>query len=587
MTDMFSLDFMTESNITQFKDLVFKSSSTEPYLSSILMSLREMNESVMQENAKLYKPILEAETTSDENKLFGAYFEAFEKVFTKHINKVSEIVSRFVIGIDNLIESNEDLINDDNYISQYEGTLSYTGYNFKNLDDQNYPRFNPLGIYKKEFDYLAKLMQEEGIGASYQTVLKIVASVNNTFNKKASGSQWVVECLHDMLGCDIDLEKSYSENMYSAFRDTERVELTITKKELYGIVEVLKDYEDLKDSAAASAETLINEFQQIAKDIGSMIFRNVDNKLRVNTKTDGIQNRDYRLDTYSMNQLDIFFKSKVNQMSKLCNLYCIALGIKLDAIIDYVKQCVDILSTVKFQSGACNDCEDPESGEEFDTDTEDFEGEDFEPEDDDDDDEDDDDDDEDDDDDDEDDDDEDKEKNRENKDGEADIEYDDFYSDDYSMEDNIEEDDNQDIVSDSEDLDEAAYLFEATLFDIEMIAQQENLIRYIKGQILNEMDTPQTTAGGNGQNGGGQQQQAQTANNQQQQQNSGDNLNNLKKINDNNSSTLTKIINGIVDAFLKLWNKFKDFLFNNANKKIEWLKKNSNSKNVFTKYRED
>src|SRR5699024_7655097 len=83
-----------------------------------------------------------------------------------------------------------------------------------------------------------------------------------------------------------------------------------------------------------------------------IICGNDKNTYTVETDTDGIRNTSYKMDTYSMNQLDIFLKTKLNQVVQMCNIYYIAIAIKLDATMDYFKQCKNILT---FAMANCKD----------------------------------------------------------------------------------------------------------------------------------------------------------------------------------------------------------------------------------------
>ena len=94
-------------------------------------------------------------------------------------------------------------------------------------------------------------------------------------------------------------------------------------------------------------DNLLHELEKVAENISSYLFRNEDKKLKIKTDTDGVIDRDYRLDTYSMNQLNLFLKNKVNQIKKLLNVYSIAIGIKFDTAVDYIQQNIDILRMSK------------------------------------------------------------------------------------------------------------------------------------------------------------------------------------------------------------------------------------------------
>ncbi len=345
MSNIYSAKFMNEASTT-LADKVFKKPVNETYLFSTLNILREMNSTINENTKNMYIQISEASSKEDENKIFADYFYQFKNIFQDFTNKVQEMKSRMIISAENKVETWEDIINDDKFISSFDKEFSYCGYEFCHIEDSNYPRFNLHQMYQKEFDYLGSLMQDNSIDASPNAKMKIIATVSNNFSNCACDKSWVKTLIKDMVDTDDRKECiSYSECIYNALRC--KCEFKVNKGYLYTCKENLTDYEDIVDAASVMCDNLIADINKVAENISSYLFRNNDKKLKIKTDTDGIIDRDYRLDTYSMNQLNLFLKNKINQIRKILNVYSIAIGIKFDTVVDYINQNIDILRMAK------------------------------------------------------------------------------------------------------------------------------------------------------------------------------------------------------------------------------------------------
>lgn len=344
MSNIFNLNTLLQEN-TIARNLIAKSFPNETYAYSTFNFLREFSDESLKYNKELYKSLNEASSKAEENAIFAEFYNRYSTILDKYINQVNTMVSRFTITLDNLVDANMGLVNDQDILG-CDKTFTCTVKRYKNLSGGKYPKFNPLEIYQKEFDFIGQLMQDLGPIANDSAKLEVIASVCNTFTNKMKNN-WLEKCIEEITGEDDveDLSK-YSEVVMTLFTE-EDYEMNVNKGTIFAMKEEISGYTKYKDNVTSIADTLVNDFSYIGKNIGSMFYRNKDNILPVRTETDGIQNRDYQLNTYGMNQLDIFMKAKTNQVSQMCSLYVIALSIMMDNIINYITQCKDVLEKVK------------------------------------------------------------------------------------------------------------------------------------------------------------------------------------------------------------------------------------------------
>ena len=353
------------SNIFNLSNIFAESSSSsilssgsianESYIFSAMRDLREFNSAFMENTTNLYKAISEAEDTKSENNVFCQYFEEVDTELSKIIKNIDESISRFTINVENIVDANKDILDNTNIITCCEPfTYHYTQY--KRINDKDFPAINAIGIFKQEFDYIALTLQDLGPMASNQNKLKVIATV---YNKFVQGTTDITKkCIMDILGedddDDDDIVSEFPEKMYDKYKkDTDDVE--ITKGKLYDVKMSLTNYRNIIDSCSNTADELIKQLSSISVEIKRIICGNSNNTLTVKTSTDGIRDTDYRMDSYAMNQVDIFLKAKINQVIQIANVYYIALAIKLDATMDYFKQCKDILTVAMAKCGECSD----------------------------------------------------------------------------------------------------------------------------------------------------------------------------------------------------------------------------------------
>ena len=536
MSNIYSAKFMNEASAT-LKDKVFIKPVNETYLFSAIDALREMNTIINKETEKLYMSIAEADSKEEENKLFADYFYQFKSIFQEFSSKVHQMKSRMIIAVENKVETWEELLKNDEYISRFDKEFNYSGHNFLHMGESDYPRLSLHKYYQKEFDYLGNLMQDNTINASPSTKLKIIATVYNNFSKCSGDKDWIKDLVKDMVDIDDkEITRSYSECIYNSLRD--KYEITVNKGMLYTCKENLSDYEDIIDAATKLCDNLLYDVEKVAENISSYLFRNKDNKLKIKTDTDGIIDRDYRLDTYSMNQLDLFIKNKINQINKLLNVYTIAIGIKFDTVVDYIDQNIDILKTAKeyyfngddeeSENNEDQELDDPVDNESEDNDDDQDDNGDVN----------------------------DDLDNLDDSEKEP-IEEKPEDNDDSSNELEEENEDNDGLESDeenenSDDLElnmeddkfEEGYLFESELFELEMMYETHNMHQSIKSALLLEEETPDNNQSSSG-------------------------VDNVSKIADK-----ANVWQKIITKLISLWRKFKEVITTQSKLKVEYLKKN-------------
>lgn len=490
---------------------VFAKPVNDTFLSTAIQEMASLNEEVKQLDLKAFKLIKEAETKTEENAQFCVYYTEFKAVIQKFIDKVKELASRCCIKIDNIVDANIDIIEDDNY------DIDFTPFDmdiceFKDLLNNELPKFNVKKHYMKEFNNIGQLMQDLGSVASDDVKLKIIASTYNSL-KKYMDDDFLEKCAEKMFKDDdcYDKKKSMAEQILNMFKG-ESSSKTISKTDVHEARNVLMNISAYEDAINNLANKLVCDFTCIADEIGDMIFRNKSCTLRINTDQDGIRNRDYELNTYSMNQFNIFMKQKTLQISQICNMYMMAFSIKLDCIADYIIQNKDIIATSYNNNSIITKDDTTNSDDTFEDISDDGEN---------------------------------IEMDDDSDEGIIDTEDGEFSDDDFDDDFGIEDDDSEEEpssetpeeVGEDGDISNESYIFEYELFNLERVAEQES-IKEQMADILNE------------------------------------DINNLNKMANNNSTKIVDVWRTVVDKLTAIFNKFIDRFVNGTTPRINQLVQN-------------
>jgi hypothetical protein len=340
MSDLFNLTRILSEN--SYPQLV-QSVENRTYLSNGIDLLRETNENILEATRDLYIALAEAETKSAENVNFADFFKRYKDVIDKYILKARELQSQFEINVETFADANSDII-DVNDGSDIMATPKYVGVEYDNLLDPDVPDIEPRKAFKKEFAFIGKLLQDLGPIASEEAKAQVIATVCNNLSSEISDG-WldkVIEHITDEDDCDKD---GFARAMYKKFVKDPHKEMTVD----IGLVKQCKLSIMNNTSYIASVDKSVTSFCdglfRVADEIGSMFFRNRDHKLPIETDAEGVEDKTYRLNDYSFNQMNMFISTKITQITELCNLYIIALTIKMDCIMKYLQQCKDIIST--------------------------------------------------------------------------------------------------------------------------------------------------------------------------------------------------------------------------------------------------
>lgn len=339
------------SNLFNFTRILTENCSPElvntfnkqTFLSSGLNVLREADSDILDITHCLYTSVLEADSKPEENKKFAEFFKEYKKAITNYILKAQELASQFTINVENFADANKDILDiPDN--ANIMDTQTYKGVQYDNLLNDDVPEIEPYKIFKKEFAFIGKLFQDLGPIGTEEEKAQIIATVCNNLSSEISDG-WLDKCIEKLTGCEKCTRDSFAKTIYGRFVKNPSCDMEVD----IGCVKQAKldimNYINYINVINKSVTEFCDGLEKVADEVGSMFFRNQDNKLPIKTDEDGVEDKTYRMNSYSFNQMNIFISTKISQINEICNLYLIAISIKMDCIIKYLLQCKDIINT--------------------------------------------------------------------------------------------------------------------------------------------------------------------------------------------------------------------------------------------------
>ena len=536
--------------------------ANENYLESGIELLGEVNRSLTDKVKDLYQVVSEANNVSEENNAMRVYVKDIITDLNNLVNKMDVLAHKFCINIANYISIAQDTIDDLDSIGDFEPYQSkYIEFFRDKLQDPEFPNMHPYAIFEKEFDFIGQLMQELPVTASYKDKIAVMTTVYNNFSNMTSSS--INDKIYSDLFNDSDNcgnSASITSRLYSLFRGESKI-TSIDVRKFLDAKECISYGDNYIKGISNGFDRLKNDLKRIIESLASLCLDSQNNKLKINTKTDGIKNAIYSLDTYSSNKLLVIIKSKISQIIDVYNKYILVMSIKMNSIVAYVQQSCDIINFVqysiaynndntsdtepKFSDDTSTDIETPDidddmGGEEPENDDIDSDFGDEEPD--------------------------STELENESSDDEPDYE-------EYSIDDDEEESDSDDANPDfdvevDEDVREAVDDFYMALYEYERICETEEILKTVHTTLLEADDSGQPAGSGDGG-------KSTTTTQQTQGDNSGNIDNNklkgaLEKISDEKQSAWKKVINKLVGA----WKIFREKVLQNYEKKAEFLKSN-------------
>lgn len=353
MSDIFSLVKESSIPVNVFADTY----SRERYVESFIDLLTRTNSVINEQVKMLYSKILEADSVESENIAMKDFIQEIQAELDKLSFGIKTSSQRFAIALSNYCSSVKDQIDaigtKDLSKCCYRG--EYIKYDKARMLNSDAPQMNPYKIFEREFNFIGQLMQDLPVTASNKDKLEIVSTVYKNF-KKSMDNNIVEKTYQDLFGLNsTDVKctgsaQSIGRLVCGMFKSSAEDDHNICIDEYTDAVECISSCDEFIDCIDQTSTHLINDLKHIISDLNDILMGDSKNKFKVDTTEDGIRNTSYSIDKYTSNKIMWLIQEKVKQITVVFNKYILALSVKMECILGYMRQSADIINSFTYMS---------------------------------------------------------------------------------------------------------------------------------------------------------------------------------------------------------------------------------------------
>lgn len=340
MFNLFNMN--TGSNIST--SMFSGSLLNESFVDNAIELLESVNKTLTENEKTLYTKISEAEEVQSENEALKQTISMASATLNELLNKITLQKSKFIISATNYKDMMSGLADDIDLEKVTPYSDKYSRFNVDKLSNSEFPRIGLFNAFEREFNFIGQLLQELPATSSYKDKFNVVATVYNNFSKVINGDLNTRVC-KDMLGDLYNPEVSFAKSVTLAFREDPSTK-TIDSEDLMDAKECIENISDYINSISQSYDSLQSSLESVIQKLYEVITNGDINKIKIDTKTDGIRNTTYSVDSYTTNKMLWFTNEKLTQISKIVSKYMIALSIKSEMVLAYISQSSEIIKSM-------------------------------------------------------------------------------------------------------------------------------------------------------------------------------------------------------------------------------------------------
>ena len=347
---VFNFNNLITENAVNNNNLVISSTIEESYFGNALNFITECNRELKVYQKELYVNILESGEDYDIiNESFSSFFGKIKQIIDKFLRYIKSLVDRFILNLNRFIKNDKYILKYKTELAKYDSDkhdFRFEGYNYTFSDD--IPSIEAKAVFNKDFieldfDDIMKLDSPE----------EITAAINKQHSKlknELKTDRYDV-FRQEVIGADRPIEAAdFADELFMVYRDGAmgKDDIVTTSKFIHESLARFQSYKQLEASVKKTKDKIEREYNEVKKSVENMIYRNKDkdiNKLlsiEIRGDYDGA-NTPIHLSSEAMTNVDLFIKSKIQEITQLSSIHALAFSYKLDAIAESYKQDKQVL----------------------------------------------------------------------------------------------------------------------------------------------------------------------------------------------------------------------------------------------------
>lgn len=313
----------------------------ESYFATTVNFIMENRNEYTKAKMTLYKSISEATSERVVLESFSDFFVKIKEIIDKFLKFLKSLAARFLTSLNKLIESESYLKKHKKDFSDFKDADKFdiTGYKFTFTD--NIPVPNAILDFNRDM-FIDLLGDQNKINASgvQSTNVSLAANLENKCN----------EFRKNIIGADNDISISdFPDELFKVYRNGDNDTDTIEVDRLYvrNAVDRFFSYSTIKKSIDSQCKQVNDAYKRVEAQVKDIVKRNGDlNKEAFKTNmqkaTDitavSVDGEGIMMSGDLMMQLDIYVKTKVDEIQKCSDIHALAFSAKLDALKDCYRQ---------------------------------------------------------------------------------------------------------------------------------------------------------------------------------------------------------------------------------------------------------
>lgn len=352
MSQVFNIGLLTNKNL-DVTNVLSTSFIEESFFITTLDFISESRNEIREHTKELYKTITEAQSEMVLNESFSDFFMKIKDMINKFLKYIKSLFERFstlfnkMISSDKYIIKNKELFKKFN--SDHEFEIEGYVYNF----DPTVPAINALVEFNKDFIEIDfDIMNGKKDNKEYLKYLKSVHGRLSGLLQNGYYDKFRAEVL-GLENYEIT-QGEFSEELFRIFRsgDIKKDTIRITEENLItDVLNIFENYKTLENDIKKTKDKIEKEYKLIEKSIQRLVTRDNDFDMDkaigigINPEYDGSSIDGFNVSQEVLNNLNLFIKTKTNQVMEMSSIHAMAFSYKLDAINECYKQDKKILYT--------------------------------------------------------------------------------------------------------------------------------------------------------------------------------------------------------------------------------------------------
>lgn len=329
-------------NLTSIMDTT--TVNDECYLYSTISFLREMNEDFRECDREFYRSLYEADSMVALNESFSDFFEKIKDIIQKFLKYIKSLVDRFITALHRIVGSEKHLLKNEDKLKKFNSDceFDFDGYTF--TIEPNVPVCNALAEFNKDFVNL-DFSQLDGSSKSNSDKKQYIKNLHDKLKNKLDNDEYD-KFRGQVIGKGDNYyiyQSEFGNELFQVFRDDSDTTsvFTVTSSVVLDCLNSLKGYKSAEKDIKAKKKEMESEYKTIEKQIDHLISTNRNNSIYtvdIDSTYDSSGPTQVTIDTDTMNELNSYIKSLLNQITEMSTIHSMAFSYKLDALKDKYNQ---------------------------------------------------------------------------------------------------------------------------------------------------------------------------------------------------------------------------------------------------------